>query len=114
MLVYILESTDASRRTYVGATVNLARRLREHNGELVGGSKQTRGRQWRVACTITGTRTWCETLKLEFALRRVGRRRVRRWDLAGRKQALEILGGMERWSSTSPPACDVPLTIVWH
>ena len=37
--VYLLKSTKGT--TYVGATVNLERRLRQHNKELVGGAKAT-------------------------------------------------------------------------
>ena len=37
--VYLLLSTKGT--TYVGATVNLARRLRQHNRELKGGAKLT-------------------------------------------------------------------------
>ena len=37
--VYLLESTNHS--TYVGATVNLNNRLRQHNGEIKGGAKYT-------------------------------------------------------------------------
>ena len=33
--VYLLESTNHA--TYVGATVNLDHRLRQHNGEIKGG-----------------------------------------------------------------------------
>ncbi len=43
--VYILGS-DGGRRTYVGWTTNLARRLNEHNGGT--GARSTRGRHWRL------------------------------------------------------------------
>ncbi len=46
--VYVLLSADG-RRTYVGITTDVDRRLRQHNGELTGGAKSTRaGRPWRV------------------------------------------------------------------
>lgn len=46
--VYLLESE--SGRTYVGCTVDLQRRLDEHNGLRSGGAKATRGwRPWRIA-----------------------------------------------------------------
>jgi structure-specific endonuclease subunit SLX1 len=41
----MLQSTDG-QRTYVGATVNPDRRLRQHNGEIVGGARATKGRAW--------------------------------------------------------------------
>jgi hypothetical protein len=44
-VVYVLRNT-ASRGTYVGWTNNAPRRLRQHNGELVGGSNRTSG--WRA------------------------------------------------------------------
>ena len=46
--VYIL-SEIGGNRTYIGYTVNLQRRLRQHNGEIVGGAKATRGRKWEFA-----------------------------------------------------------------
>ena len=39
MFVYLLECTDNS--TYVGATVDVDRRLRQHNKEIKGGAHAT-------------------------------------------------------------------------
>jgi putative endonuclease len=50
-LVYVLLAKDR-RRTYVGVTVDLDRRLRQHDGDEPGGAKSTRaGRPWKVAKT---------------------------------------------------------------
>lgn len=51
---YMLVTTDGSDRTYVGATVNPDRRLRQHNGELCGGARATKGRSWRRAYLVGG------------------------------------------------------------
>jgi putative endonuclease len=48
-IVYVLVSSSA-RSTYVGITCDLRRRLAQHNGELAGGAKFTRGRRpWSIA-----------------------------------------------------------------
>jgi len=39
-------------KTYVGSTVNLNRRIRQHNGEIKGGAKYTRGGNWQYYCVI--------------------------------------------------------------
>ena len=41
--VYILQCADGS--LYTGVARNLQRRLLQHNGELAGGSRYTRGRR---------------------------------------------------------------------
>ncbi|WP_338035549.1 GIY-YIG nuclease family protein [Halioglobus maricola] len=41
--MYILECADGT--LYTGIARDLERRLRQHNGELVGGPKYTRGRR---------------------------------------------------------------------
>ena len=68
--VYLLESTN--HLTYVGATVDLNKRLRQHNGEIKGGAKATtmkvkKGEKWRRVCYIEGFPNWSECLKFEWA-----------------------------------------------
>lgn len=41
--VYILECADATY--YCGVATDIARRLAQHNGDLAGGAKYTRGRR---------------------------------------------------------------------
>jgi predicted GIY-YIG superfamily endonuclease len=43
------------RKSYIGYTVNLPRRLRQHRGELAGGAKYTRGfKDCRLLAHISG------------------------------------------------------------
>lgn len=68
--VYLLSSA-CGRRTYIGCTNDLRRRLRQHNGALVGGARATRGgRPWRVAAAVHGLgRSARRALCLEWALK---------------------------------------------
>jgi len=46
--IYILQSTVDEKKSYVGVTNSLPRRLRQHNGELAGGARYTHARRpWR-------------------------------------------------------------------
>ena len=108
--VYLLR--NATGRTYVGCTVGLRKRVRQHNGELAGGAAQTaRGRPWEVECVVEGFRTRQEALQFEFAWRRVHRRRRHPYTVSGRRASLAHLQTMARWSRNAPLAAEVPLTI---
>lgn len=49
--VYVLVSCTG--RTYVGIALDVERRLRQHNGEVAGGARATRGgRPWRVGQVV--------------------------------------------------------------
>ena len=74
--VYVLVSTGG--RTYVGIATDVARRLREHNGELAGGARATRGhRPWAVERVVgpVATRGGAQVIEARIKRRR-GRRRL--------------------------------------
>ena len=114
--VYLLQSTNRLRRTYVGCTCRGARhRLRQHNGEIRGGARQTQtARPWVVRTLVTGFRTRQEALQFEFAWRRVHRRGRHVYSVRGRRNSLAKLCSMTRWSRNAPPSDEVPLIISHH
>jgi len=74
--VYLLEEVGGNR-TYVGFTSDLGRRLRQHNGELVGGAKSTRGRNWRIHGYVE-VEDMRDGLRLEWRIKHpYGKRKVR-------------------------------------
>ena len=69
-LVYVLLSSDGAR-TYVGVTVELERRLEQHNGTRPGGAKSTRaGRPWRVGARHGPFATRGEAQAIEARIKR--------------------------------------------
>lgn len=67
-------------RTYNGYTTNLRRRLRQHNGELVGGARATRGRgPWRFVAVLTSSDWACgaTAMKHEWSIKYPTRKRPR-------------------------------------
>lgn len=112
-LCYLIVSTSHARRTYVGVTNNFTRRRRQHNGEIVGGAKATRGRgPWTPVITVTGFRTYVEALMFEWAWKHQLPRNVH--GLAGRLTKLCTLLRKDRWTARAPPAEEVPLLVHCH
>jgi predicted GIY-YIG superfamily endonuclease len=75
--VYLLESSNGS--TYVGATINLNRRLRQHNGMIKGGAKRTtgivsRGESWKRHCYVSGFPDWKSALQFEWRWKQISRK----------------------------------------
>ena len=75
--VYILESSDFTT-TYVGATVDLNHRLRQHNKELAGGAHATsvkvaQGCTWNRICHVQGFPDWSSALQFEWRLKQISR-----------------------------------------
>lgn len=98
-LVYCLQSTITPSRTYVGVTNNWPRRIRQHNGELVGGAKTTRAhRPWKGLIHITGL-TKTEALQLEWAWKH---RRKGGPGPKGRITTLAFLFSLDKWTVKAP------------
>ncbi|MDX2234848.1 MAG: GIY-YIG nuclease family protein [Hyphomonadaceae bacterium] len=70
--VYVLLSDHPAPATYVGWTLDVDRRLHQHNAGK--GARFTRGRQWRVVHT-EAFETPQEAMKREVALKRDSRLR---------------------------------------
>ena len=102
--VYILESS-ISHSTYVGATVNLDHRLRQHNKELVGGAQATsikvvKGETWKRVCHIEGFPDWKAALQFEWKLKHLSRKiSIKMFPLERRMTALKQLLELERPTS---------------
>ena len=43
---------EEKNKTYIGSTVNINRRIRQHNGIIKGGAKYTRGGKWNYYCVL--------------------------------------------------------------
>lgn len=69
--VYVLIARNKSghTRTYVGWTLDLERRLKEHNGTAAGGAKFTRGQVWNLVYAEK-YRTKRKAMAREYALKR--------------------------------------------
>lgn len=74
--VYFIQSTNGS--TYIGATVNLDRRIRQHNKEIKGGATATsnkvlNGEVWSYVCYVENFPNYNEALKFEWRWKQISR-----------------------------------------
>ena len=105
MFVYFLLCTDGS--TYIGATVDLERRLRQHNKEIKGGAHATgikvaSGKSWCRVCHVSGFPDWKSTLQFEWRWKQLSRKLpATLFPLKRRMMALKELLELERPTSKS-------------
>lgn len=98
--VYLLLSSDNA--TYVGATVDLDRRLRQHNKELKGGAHATgakveKGETWLRAAHVRGFPDWQAALQFEWRWKQISRKLpAKMLPLERRLLAVNMLLKMER------------------
>jgi structure-specific endonuclease subunit SLX1 len=101
--VYLLVSTNGN--TYVGATVDLERRLRQHNKEIKGGAHATgmrvaKGEIWERAAYVSGFPNWQSALQFEWRWKQISRKYcIKMNPLERRIKALKDLLALERPTS---------------
>ena len=101
---YILKN-GTNGRTYNGSTNSLKRRIRQHNGEIVGGAKATsEGRPWEYCALLTGFDTHVEALSCEWRIKHptnTKKRPLKYCGVEGRIQSLNHLMTLDTWTSKS-------------
>lgn len=104
---YIISSINSNFKncTYNGSTNNLIRRLRQHNGEITGGAKATRGKgPWVYIAIWDGFDTPNEALSCEWRIKHPTNSRLRpsKYNgVIGRIKSLNLLIGLDCWTGCS-------------
>jgi len=120
MYCYLLY-TDKGQ-TYVGATVDPDRRLRQHNKEISGGARATgirvaQGLTWKRACYITNIPEWRSALQIEWRWKQLGRTQYKhiKNPIERRLRSLKTLLSLEKPTTNSIPYDAYPVRpeIVW-
>jgi len=88
--VYCIATIESPPRTYIGATIDLDRRLAQHNGEKKGGAKATSTRPagWYRVCAIQGFKDSHSALSFEWHWKNFSRK-LEGTPLERRKKGLE-------------------------
>lgn len=105
--VYFLQSTSGA--TYIGATVDLDHRLRQHNCEIKGGAHAThakvaQGETWTRICHIAGFPDWSAALQFEWRWKQLSRKLPKKMPpMERRLRALRRLLAMDRPTTKAIP-----------
>lgn len=108
--VYFIKSTNGS--TYIGATVNLDKRIRQHNKEIKGGATATsikvlQGEIWSYHCYVENFPSYNEALKFEWRWKQISRQLQKKnpsqKPIEKRIEALNILLALDKSTSKAIP-----------
>ena len=120
--VYLLLCSD-NRCTYIGATINLDHRLRQHNKELVGGANATgrkvgQGLSWKRVAHVEGFPDWKSALQFEWRWKNLSRRikEKKKTPLEKRVDALNQLLLLDQSTKNAIRFADwnVPPKVIWE
>lgn len=98
--VYFLKEINGNR-TYIGYTNNIKRRIRQHNSELKGGAKYTRGRQWEYIAYLTGFPNSIIALQCEWKLKHPFNKSHKSSGILSRLKSLQHIMTIEKFTSNS-------------
>ena len=107
-----------SGASYVGATVDMAHRIRQHNCEIKGGAKYTSsavasGHSWKILCTVSGFPDSRAALQFEWKWKALTAKKG--VPALKRVNALIALLNSERSTSTAEPFISYePLCVEIH
>lgn len=121
---YMLYSSEG--QTYIGATCDPDRRLRQHNGKISGGARATairvaQGQTWTRACVVSGFPDQRAALQFEWKWKNISSRSS--YETRGlspverRIQALYELTGLAKPTSSAIPFTEYPsggVTVKWE
>lgn len=113
MSFYCYMLYTSKNQTYIGATVDPDRRLRQHNKELSGGARATairvgQGLEWSRACYIS-LPEWRTALQFEWRWKQLGRTRFKQMNPIDRRlYALKYLLSLEKPTETAIPYAMYP------
>ena len=122
IVCYMLYTDEG--QTYIGATVDIGRRLRQHNKEISGGARATgirvaQGLVWKLAGYITGIPDWRTALQIEWRWKQLGRTQCKhhRNPIERRLYSLHRLLSLEKPTEAAIPYALFPLGpphIIWN
>jgi predicted GIY-YIG superfamily endonuclease len=109
--VYLLMSSNGA--TYIGATVDLNRRLDQHNKLLKGGAKATgirveNGEMWVRMAHVKNFPDWQSALQFEWRWKQLSRKIYKNGQnpLQRRVEALKLLLSLEKSTIKAKPFCE--------
>jgi len=107
---YIIQNKSS---TYAGVSPDPKQRLRKHNGEITGGAKYTlsKGPGWRHICLVHGFQSKIQAMQFEWAVKHQPPRNE--GGIISRIKKLYQVLNKSKWTSKSPDASDVYLTLEW-
>lgn len=121
LLVAYKNTTNQVIATYVGATVDVDRRLRQHNKEIKGGAHATSARvvqgcTWKRHCYVRGFPTWKAALQFEWRWKQISRKLSKGPPLERRLDALNTLLALEKPTTAAEryDSWPTPPEIVWE
>ena len=92
---YLIQTLDG-RKTYIGATNDFSRRIKQHNGVISGGAKATAGYQWKPQIHVAGFVDRHQLLRFEWMWKHCLKTAEK--GMNRRIQMLEFLLQKDEWS----------------